>query len=820
MASSSSSSSSSSSASSSSNAAGILERFPKVVPKPYKIHYEEETTGMSKSKHHYRWKFAFYDNQNEVNTFVRHFIYFSHSKLSGKRVIRENDKEIYRDKQYFSNNFVHEWFSSDTGILYKIEEGLIDNGPVFYVNNVQYSNFQQDPSSLNNSFPADRDHIRNVTHGKYDLKYLMGTGDSSSNNNSTSSSSSNHGIYHRDVDSLFADLEEGSPLLASGSALAVRDGVCGRTPSRGPYEDSLRSTLTYSSIGGTRRDLGKYADEMEINSSKWRRYFVYLVVLATSLFVVNVVARKYPMMGLGRSTMMDEEKTRTFSSSYSVLPAGNQTTRGSGTSTISAMCNVRTKPTCSETYITVSVPPDENGKWPQGLTWAISKNGAGDLSPVNELRAIQNADYVMNEKMYSMNSDSNFTCTRYDTTLCLDGDYVISVSSAVPDQHRVVEICHQEVPIAEQLGFNTQQEACGNGFVMPPDPTVIDENSTDTEECLWGWLCPPSQWSNAVPVPTYAPTLAPTAAPNSAWKPTKNCEFLGFFCHVDTPEPTYAPSRFPTPSPVYFTAMPIAPLELPTLSPMEFHLPPWLGGPPEVDDDIAAQATNNSSDADSGGQIGTLEPPVMQVNDPKPTQSPTAPFNVTMSPSLSNPASTNSSSVATSTSRNITYAYKDVDKDDRANQLNSKTEMRRHIGAMLDAFVQKGPSMGEIVDESAVKRSKGRDESDDITSIGLLTTGISKDASLIKNTIQKQMRAEEKSLAETTNSASKSGAHAATDSRETDPEWLKHHPSYIAEKARKENDTDKRHQDVEWLRQHPSYFKEMADRNKNAANNE
>ena len=97
---------------------------------------------------------------------------------------------------------------------------------------------------------------------------------------------------------------------------------------------------------------------------------------------------------------------------------------------------------------------------------------------------------------------------------------------------------------------------------------------------------------------------------------------------------------------------------------------------------------------------------------------------------------------------------------------------------------------------------------------------MSNDASLIKNTIQKQMRAEEKSLAETTNSASKSGAHAATDSRETDPEWLKHHPSYIAEKARKENDTDKRHQDVEWLRQHPSYFKEMADRNKNAANNE
>lgn len=805
-------SSSASSSSSSSHAVGTRERFPKVVPTPYQIHYEEETTGMSKSKHHYRWKFAFYDNQNEVNTFVKHFIYFSHSTLSGKRVIKENDKEVYRDKQLFASSFVHEWFSFDTGILYKIEEGVNDNGPVFYVNGIHYGNFQQDPSFLNNLFPVDRDLMQDVASDQYDLRYLAETDGTNSNNNSGSnSSSSNHRVYHSDIDSVFASLEEGSPLLASGSAWGVRENVVGRTPSRGPYEDSLRSTLTYSSIGGTQHNMGRYADEMEHYDPKWRRYFMYLVVLATSLFVVNIVAKKYPMMGIGRSTFMEEKgKHSILSSPYSVLTAGTQPPPGSGASTTSDVCDVQPWSTCSKTIVKISVPPDENGKWPKGLTWAISKDGAGDLSPENELRAIQNADYVMNEKMYFMNSDANQTCTKYVTSLCLDGDYVISVSSAVTGQNRVVEICHQEVPIAEQLGFNTQQEACGAGFVMPPDPLVVHENTTDAEECNWGWFCPPKQWTNTVPVPTYAPTLVPTAAPNSEWKPTKNCEFLGFFCHVDTPEPTYAPSRFPTPSPVYFTAMPLAPLELPTLSPVEFHLPPWLGGPPEVDDDTAAQATNNSSDADSGAaSIAQSDKPESPTIDKlEPTWSPTPSINATMSPSEPNPPSSGSSN-----SRNITSDHKQLKKEvNRTSDIKSKDELKDQIGAMLEAFVQRGPSIGEIVDESLVKIDKDHEKSSGSTTADLLTAGVAKNANSIEKAFEKQLASEEKSAAEM-----KAGTDAHSNSRYTDLEWLRHHPSYTAERA-KESDNDKRHQDVEWLRIHPSYFKEVAAKNRDAIN--
>ena len=44
---------------------------------------------------------------------------------------------------------------------------------------------------------------------------------------------------------------------------------------------------------------------------------MYLVVIATSLFVVNVVAKKYPMMGVGRSTMMEEERMPSSSYPYS-----------------------------------------------------------------------------------------------------------------------------------------------------------------------------------------------------------------------------------------------------------------------------------------------------------------------------------------------------------------------------------------------------------------------------------------------------------------------------------------------------------------------
>ena len=806
-----SSSSASSSSSSSSSSMETREKFPKVVPTPYQIHYEEETTGMSKSKHHYRWKFAFYDNQNEVNTFVRHFIYFSHSALSGKRVIRENDKEVYCNKQtHFSSSFVHEWFSIDTGILYKIEGGGSGEGHIFYVNNIPYQNFRQDLSSLNSFLPGGHDHDPTGTSDgireQYDLRYLtMGSGSNSVNGGDNSSS--NRRVYHGEVDSLFTDLEEGSPLLASASALAVRDSIYGRTPSTGPYEDSLRSTLTYSSIGGRQRDyMGRYADEMESDAPKWRRYFMYLVVVATSLFVVNVASRKYPMMGIGRSTMMQEEN-----SPDSVAPAATH----HGEATAPGVCNVHLKPTCSETAITISVPPDEIGRWPQGLTWAVSKEGAGDLSPVNELRAIQNAEYVMNEKMYFMNSNSNQTCPNYVTTLCLDGDYVLSVTSAVPGQHRVVQVCHQEVPIAEQLGFNTQQPSCSNGFVAPPDPTVIRENTTNSnttnsEECIWGWLCPPTEWGNAIPVPTYAPTLVPTAAPNadiSVWKPTKNCEFLGFFCHdEDTPEPTYAPSRFPTPGPVYFTGMPIAPLVEPTLSPMmEFHLPPWLGGPPEVDDDTAAQATNNSTDGDSSAFA-----PVKN-NTSEPIQSPSQPSNRTVSSEPSHqPLSPDQSHNATRPTKNISRfkdTYGDGDEDNehkKRHEYESRDALKHEVGAMLEAIVKKGPSMSRVEyldpEESSAK--------DDLP----VKVGSSKDAHTTESPLARQVHVEEEKFLQEKKSPADEDKSAIY-TRETDPEWLKAHPSFTVEKAKSENDKDMRHQDLEWLRSHPSYFEEEASDN-------
>ena len=176
--------------------------------------------------------------------------------------------------------------------------------------------------------------------------------------------------------------------------------------------------------------------------------------------------------------------------------------------------------------------------------------------------------------------------------------------------------------------------------------------------------------------------------------------------------------------------MPVAPLELPTLSPVEFHLPPWLGGPPDVDDDTAAQATNNSSNID-------YDTPLSETDKSGSTSTPISTSNTTDTtlPSLSAPAQSHNASVLSGVNSTFSLNLFEDNTSHLINETESEDERRRKIGAMLDAFIREDPAVNRVTASKSFPSK--RDTS-------------------------------------------------TAESRVSDPEWLRNHPSYVAEIARKE----------------------------------
>ena len=342
-----------------------------------------------------------------------------------------------------------------------------------------------------------------------------------------------------DIDMLFSEAEEGHPLISASRLRALRN-------------------------------MGHPVSKDNVISNASTNYWIIPVTILMSLAAVNIAARYFPLAG--QSMMMEERE----------IP----------------LCTYIPDNSCEyASMIEVSVPA-ENHVWPEGLSWAVSRDRTAGLAPEDELRAIESAVFFMNKNMFLAVDTGN--CDKFTTALCLSGDYILKVNSVIPSSH-VVNVCNQEVPATQELGFSTTDAGCTHDREVYAEgidySEVHGENNTNwydginRSNCSLGLFCPP----------TLQPTLFPTPFPSSTWSSTKNCEFLGFFCHSNSSTPTASPTRFPTPMPLLFTFSPVAPLEIPTFSPSDqFHLPPELGGPPTDDDSkgqspVASPSPSNSS---------------------------------------------------------------------------------------------------------------------------------------------------------------------------------------------------------------------------------
>ena len=119
---------------------------------------------------------------------------------------------------------------------------------------------------------------------------------------------------------------------------------------------------------------------------------------------------------------------------------------------------------CASKTTKLTVIGDHNGKWPQGFSWTVLKDGALDTDKTffHTEKGEFDSDLVKGKAI---------KCRQYVTELCLTGDYVVYANSDDElSATSAVNVCNKEVAAGEALDFSTQHSACkSSSFELDPD---------------------------------------------------------------------------------------------------------------------------------------------------------------------------------------------------------------------------------------------------------------------------------------------------------------------------------------------------------------